>query len=79
MKMKHDRNWNALLDLQLQGEKKIQVLNFVMERLDAKNQLHLTQKEIAEQTQVSERTVSETMKTLQESTFYSGYSRVYMK
>ncbi|WP_198137994.1 replication/maintenance protein RepL, partial [Bacillus thuringiensis] len=55
MKMKHDRNWNALLDLQLQGEKKIQVLNFVMERLDAKNQLHLTQKEIAEQTQVSER------------------------
>ncbi|MGR5970677.1 hypothetical protein ACT7C1_32820 [Bacillus paranthracis] len=44
MKMKHDRNWNALLDLQLQGEKKIQVLNFVMERLDAKNQLHLTQK-----------------------------------
>ncbi|MGX5389321.1 replication/maintenance protein RepL [Bacillus thuringiensis] len=69
MKMKHDRNWNALLDLQLQGEKKIQVLNFVMERLDAKNQLHLTQKEIAEQTQVSERTVSETMKTLQESNF----------
>ncbi|MFZ7936156.1 replication/maintenance protein RepL [Bacillus thuringiensis] len=69
MKMKHDRNWNALLDLQLQGEKKIQVLNFVMERLDAKNQLHMTQKEIAEQTQVSERTVSETMKTLQESTF----------
>lgn len=40
-----------------------------MERLDAKNQLHMTQKEIAEQTQVSERTVSETMKTLQESTF----------
>ncbi|MED3273309.1 replication/maintenance protein [Bacillus thuringiensis serovar silo] len=69
MKMKHDRNWNALLDLPLQGEKKIQVLNFVMERLDAKNQLHLTQKEIAEQTQVSERTVSETMKTLQESNF----------
>lgn len=69
MKMKHDRNWNALLDLQLQGEKKIQVLNFVMERLDAKNQLHMTQKEIAEQTQVSERTVSETMKTLQESNF----------
>ncbi|MEK4678154.1 MULTISPECIES: replication/maintenance protein RepL [Bacillus] len=69
MEMKHDRNWNALLDLQLQGEKKIQVLNFVMERLDAKNQLHMTQKEIAEQTQVSERTVSETMKTLQESNF----------
>ncbi|MCQ6288637.1 replication/maintenance protein RepL [Bacillus cereus] len=69
MKMKHDRNWNALLDLQLQGEKKIQVLNFVMERLDAKNQLHMTQKEIAEQTPVSERTVSETMKTLQESNF----------
>ncbi|MEH7217290.1 replication/maintenance protein RepL [Bacillus toyonensis] len=69
MKMKHDRNWNALLDLQLQGEKKIQVLNFVMERLDAKNQLHMTQKDIAEQTQVSERTVSETMKTLQESNF----------
>ncbi|PEU79581.1 replication/maintenance protein [Bacillus cereus] len=69
MKMKHDRNWNALLDLQLQGEKKIQVLNFVMERLDAQNQLHMTQKEIAEQTQVSERTVSETMKTLQESNF----------
>ncbi|PEF60819.1 replication/maintenance protein RepL [Bacillus cereus] len=69
MKMKHDRNWNALLDLQLQGEKKIQVLNFVMERLDAKNQLHMTQKEMAEQTQVSERTVSETMKTLQESNF----------
>ncbi|MEK4504116.1 replication/maintenance protein RepL [Bacillus sp. FSL R12-0069] len=69
MKMKHDRNWNALLDLQLQGEKKIQVLHFVMERLDAKNQLHMTQKEIAEQTQVSERTVSETMKTLQESNF----------
>ncbi|MEB8733543.1 replication/maintenance protein RepL, partial [Bacillus cereus] len=69
MKMKHDRNWNALLNLQLQGEKKIQVLNFVMERLDAKNQLHMTQKEIAEQTQVSERTVSETMKTLQESNF----------
>ncbi|MCQ6306991.1 replication/maintenance protein RepL [Bacillus cereus] len=69
MKMKHDRNWNALMDLQLQGEKKIQVLNFVMERLDAKNQLHMTQKEIAEQTQVSERTVSETMKTLQESNF----------
>lgn len=69
MKMKHDRNWNALLDLQLQGEKKIQVLNFVMERLDVKNQLHMTQKEIAEQTQVSERTVGETMKTLQESTF----------
>ncbi|PEJ56682.1 replication/maintenance protein RepL [Bacillus wiedmannii] len=69
MKMKHDRNWNALLDLQLQGEKKIQVLNFVMERLDVKNQLHMTQKEIAEQTQVSERTVSETMKTLQESNF----------
>ncbi|WP_144518303.1 replication/maintenance protein RepL [Bacillus thuringiensis] len=69
MEMKHDRNWNALLDLQLQGEKKIQVLNFVMERLDAKNQLHMTQKEIAEQTQVSERTVSETMKALQESTF----------
>ncbi|MEK4504046.1 replication/maintenance protein RepL [Bacillus sp. FSL R12-0069] len=69
MKMKHDRNWNALLDLQLQGEKKIQVLNFVMERLDAKNQLHMTQKEIAEQTQVSERTVSEAMKTLQESNF----------
>ncbi|ANS52434.1 hypothetical protein BM86_35165 [Bacillus thuringiensis] len=69
MKMKHVRNWNALLDLQLQGEKKIQVLNFVMERLDAKNQLHMTQKEIAEQTQVSERTVSETMKMLQESNF----------
>ncbi|MEW4320381.1 replication/maintenance protein RepL [Bacillus thuringiensis] len=69
MKMKHDRNWNALLDLQLQGEKKIQVLNFVMERLDVKNQLHMTQKDIAEQTQVSERTVSETMKTLQESNF----------
>ncbi|MGR5966622.1 replication/maintenance protein RepL [Bacillus cereus] len=40
-----------------------------MERLDVKNQLHMTQKEIAEQTQVSERTVSETMKTLQESNF----------
>ncbi|MCI0767299.1 replication/maintenance protein RepL [Bacillus sp. TL12] len=69
METKNHRDWNLLLDLHLQGEKKIQVLNFVMERLDAKNQLHMTQKEIAEQTNVSERTVSDTMKALQESDF----------
>ncbi|MGR5978794.1 hypothetical protein ACT7DJ_13685 [Bacillus cereus] len=44
METKNHRDWNLLLDLHLQGEKKIQVLNFVMERLDAKNQLHMTQK-----------------------------------
>ncbi|WP_242293151.1 replication/maintenance protein RepL, partial [Bacillus cereus group sp. BfR-BA-01441] len=66
-----NKDWNELLDLNLNGDKKIQVLNFVMDNLNDENQLHMTQKEISEKTGVSSRTIAETMKALQESEFFN--------
>ncbi|MGX5430265.1 replication/maintenance protein RepL [Bacillus cereus] len=66
-----NKDWNELLDLNLNGDKKIQVLNFVMDNLNNENQLHMTQKEISEKTGVSSRTIAETMKALQESEFFN--------
>ncbi|PEB42274.1 hypothetical protein COO06_08160 [Bacillus pseudomycoides] len=65
-----NKDWNKLLDLNLNGDKKIQVLNFVMDNLNDENQLHMTQKEISDKTGVSNRTVSDTMKALQEAKFF---------
>src|SRR5699024_6870303 len=62
------------------GNKKIRVAMFIMENINKENELIMTYRVIAENTNTSLQTVSETMKALQESNLLSkirnGYYRV---
>lgn len=60
---------HIIQSLDLIGNKKIKVLNFVMDNLNSENQFLMTLREISEKTGISYRTVAETMKALQESDF----------
>src|SRR5699024_12086169 len=62
------------------GNQKIRVAMFIMENINKENELIMTYRVIAEKTNTSLQTVSETMKALQESNLLSkirnGYYRV---
>lgn len=51
------------------GNQKIKVLTFVLDNLNKENQLIMTQRKIAEKSEVSYATVAETIKALQDSNF----------
>lgn len=55
--------------LDIIGNQKIKVLNFVMENLDKENKLIMTQRKLAEKSGVGINTVIDTMKALQEADF----------
>jgi transcriptional regulator with XRE-family HTH domain len=55
--------------LDMIGNQKIKVLNFLMENLNSENQLVMTQRKIAQKSGISYSTVAETMKALQEADF----------
>lgn len=55
--------------LDMIGNQKIKVLNFLMENLNRENQLVMTQRKIAQKSGISYSTVAETMKALQEADF----------
>src|SRR5699024_6287615 len=66
--------------LDMIGNQKIRVAMFIMENINKENELIMTYRVIAEKTNTSLQTVSETMKALQESNLLSkirnGYYRV---
>src|SRR5699024_1930223 len=66
--------------LDMIGKQKIRVAMFIMEKINKENELIMTYRVIAEKTNTSLKTVSETMKALQESKLLSkirhGYYRV---
>src|SRR5699024_5639914 len=76
-KMWHD---HMLESLDMIGNQKIRVAMFIMENINKENELIMTYRVIAEKTNTSLQTVSETMKALQESNLLSkirnGYYRV---
>lgn len=55
--------------LDMIGNQKIKVLNFVMDNLDKENKLVMTQRKMAEKSKISIATISETMKALQDADF----------
>ena len=69
-----------LESLDMIGNQKIRVAMFIMENINKENELIMTYRVIAEKTNTSLQTVSETMKALQESNLLSkirnGYYRV---
>src|SRR5699024_3445381 len=71
---------NILESLNMIGKQKIRVEMFIMENINKENELIMTYRVIAEKTNTSLQTVSETMKALQESNLLSkirnGYYRV---
>src|SRR5699024_12645860 len=71
---------NMLESLDMIGNQKIRVAMFIMENINKENELIMTYRVIAEKTNTSLQTVSETMKALQESNLLSkirnGYYRV---
>src|SRR5699024_9818623 len=71
---------HMLESLDMIGNQKIRVAMFIMENINKENELIMTYRVIAEKTNTSLQTVSETMKTLQESNLLSkirnGYYRV---
>src|SRR5699024_7622451 len=72
---------HMLESLDMIGNQKIRVAMFIMENINKENELIMTYRVIAEKTNTSLQTVSETMKALQESNLLSkirnGYYRVY--
>src|SRR5699024_7485458 len=71
---------HMLESLDMIGNQKIRVAMFIMENINKENELIMTYRVIAEKTNTSLQTVSETMKALQESNLLSkirnGYYRV---
>jgi len=55
--------------LDLIGNKKLKVLTFIMDNLNSENMFLMTYKEIEQKTGISQPTIAETMKALQESDF----------
>src|SRR5699024_11893483 len=77
-----DKIWRGhmLESLDMIGNQKIRVAMFIMENINKEDELIMTYRVIAEKTNTSPQTVSETMKALQESNLLSkirnGYYRV---
>src|SRR5699024_6321438 len=71
---------NMIESLDMIGKQKIRVSIFIMENINKENELIMTYRVIAQKTNTSLHTVSETMKALQESNLLSkirnGYYRV---
>src|SRR5699024_9242784 len=71
---------HMLESLDMIGNQKIRVAMFIMENINKENELIMTYRVMAEKTNTSLQTVSETMKALQESNLLSkirnGYYRV---
>src|SRR5699024_2728805 len=67
---------HMLESLDMIGNQKIRVAMFIMENINKENELIMTYRVIAEKTNTSLQTVSETMKALQESKIRNGYYRV---
>lgn len=71
---------HMLESLDMIGNQKIRVAMFIMENINKENELIMTYRVIAEKTETSLQTVSETMKALQESNMLNkirnGYYRV---
>src|SRR5699024_3583381 len=71
---------HMLESLDMIGNQKIRVAMFIMENINKENELIMTYRVIAEKTNTSLQTVSETMKALQESNLLrkirNGYYRV---
>jgi len=66
---------HVLESLELIGNKKIKVLNYLLENKDSKNLVIATQRAIAEELEISKTTVSETIIALQESNFITQTQR----
>lgn len=60
---------HIIQSLDLVGNQKIRLINFIFRNIDKENKLVMTQRKLAEQSGISLFTVTETMKTLQESNF----------
>src|SRR5699024_12419905 len=71
---------HMLESLDMIGNQKIRVAMFIMENINKENELIMTYRVIAEKTNTSLQTASETMKALQESNLLSkkrkGYNRI---
>lgn len=60
---------HIIQSLDLIGNKKIKVLNFIMNNLNSENYFLMTQQEMEKALGISRKTISDTMKALQESDF----------
>ncbi|WP_026747106.1 replication/maintenance protein RepL [Listeria monocytogenes] len=60
---------HIIQSLDLIGNKKIKVLNFIMNNLNSENYFLMTQQEMEKELGISRKTISDTMKALQESDF----------
>src|SRR5699024_11307323 len=68
---------HMLESLDMIGNQKIRVAMFIMENINKENELIMTYRVIAEKTNTSLQTVSETMKALQESNLLSKIRNGY--
>src|SRR5699024_6281942 len=70
---------HMLESLDMIGNQKIRVAMFIMENINKENELIMTYRVIAEKTNTSLQTVSETMKALQESNLLSKIRNGYYR
>src|SRR5699024_1590749 len=68
---------HMLESLDMIGNQKIRVAMFIMENINKENELIMTYRVIAEKTNTSLQTVSETMKALQESNLLNKIKNIY--
>jgi len=60
------------------GNKKIKVLEFLIDNMNTNNEINLTQREINEATGISLHTINETMKALTEANIIKKHKRMYV-
>lgn len=60
------------------GNQKIKVLEFIIDNMDDKNQINLTQKQISEKTKISKQTITETFKALKNCNLIKKHGGVYV-
>ena len=60
------------------GNKKIEVLGYLIDNMDGKNQINVTIAKIAKDTKISNKTIIETLKTLKEANLLRKFGGVYV-